>query len=103
MAMILSIGNTLLKDEGIGIYLLNYSRVQNRRWELDEKIEMIDGGTLSFDVKSTKVVLSPVDMAIPMPMSKHIESNCVNRFALSNERRNCILHLSPMVLYLMIC
>ena len=50
MAVILGIGNTLLKDEGIGIHLLNYIKAQNPQWESDFNIEMIDGGTLSFDL-----------------------------------------------------
>ncbi len=50
MAMILGIGNTLLKDEGIGIHLLNYIEEQNPQWQSCDKIEMIDGGTLSFDL-----------------------------------------------------
>lgn len=58
MAMILGIGNTLLKDEGIGIHLLNYIKDKNPQWQLcdsscdnsRDKIEMIDGGTLSFDL-----------------------------------------------------
>jgi len=52
MAMILGIGNTLLKDEGIGIHLLNYVKQNNPHWPLDEQIEMLDGGTLSFDLLS---------------------------------------------------
>ncbi|MCU7940402.1 MAG: HyaD/HybD family hydrogenase maturation endopeptidase [gamma proteobacterium symbiont of Bathyaustriella thionipta] len=50
MAVILGIGNTLLKDEGIGIHLLNYIRMQNPQWESEFNIEMIDGGTLSFEL-----------------------------------------------------
>lgn len=50
MAIILGIGNTLLKDEGIGIHLLNYIKAQHPQWESDFNIEFIDGGTLSFDL-----------------------------------------------------
>ncbi len=50
MAVILGIGNTLLKDEGIGIHLLNYLKAENPHWESDYNIEMLDGGTLSFDL-----------------------------------------------------
>ena len=57
MAMILGIGNTLLQDEGIGIHLLNFLKVQNPHWISSdapfEQIEMIDGGTLSFDLLSS--------------------------------------------------
>ena len=53
MAMILGIGNTLLKDEGIGIHLLNYIKAQNPQWESHYNIEMLDGGTLSFDLLSS--------------------------------------------------
>jgi len=50
MAVILGIGNTLLQDEGIGIHLLNYLKAENPHWESDYNIEMLDGGTLSFDL-----------------------------------------------------
>jgi len=53
MAVILGIGNTLLQDEGIGIHLLNAIKEKNPHWELDFNIEMIDGGTLSFDLLNT--------------------------------------------------
>ena len=50
MALILGIGNTLLKDEGIGIHLLNYIQSHYPEWEAKFGIEMLDGGTLSFDL-----------------------------------------------------
>lgn len=50
MALILGIGNTLLQDEGIGIHLLNYLKAENPQWQADFNIEMLDGGTLSFDL-----------------------------------------------------
>ncbi len=50
MAMILGVGNTLLKDEGIGIHLLNYIKELNPQWQAKDAIEMLDGGTLSFDL-----------------------------------------------------
>lgn len=43
--LILGIGNTLLSDEGIGVYLVN--RMQRQVGELDG-VEYMDGGTLSF-------------------------------------------------------
>lgn len=52
MAVILGIGNTLLQDEGIGIHLLQAIKDKNPHWETDYNIEMIDGGTLSFDLMS---------------------------------------------------
>jgi len=50
MAVILGIGNTLLRDEGIGIHLLHYIQAQYPQWNSRYGIEMIDGGTLSFDL-----------------------------------------------------
>lgn len=50
MALILGIGNTLLKDEGLGVHLLNYIKSQYPQWSLEYGIEMLDGGTLSFDL-----------------------------------------------------
>lgn len=45
--VILGIGNTLLADEGIGIHALRELRRLRPR---DSKIELIDGGTLSFNL-----------------------------------------------------
>lgn len=53
MTMILGIGNTLLQDEGVGIHLLHYLRAENPQWQSDENIELLDGGTLSFDLLSS--------------------------------------------------
>ncbi len=53
MAMILGVGNTLLKDEGIGIHLLNFIQALNPQWQAEDGIEMLDGGTLSFDLLSS--------------------------------------------------
>jgi len=50
MAMILGIGNTLLRDEGIGIHLLDYIKSRYPEWQSDYGVEMVDGGTLSFDL-----------------------------------------------------
>lgn len=50
MALILGIGNTLLRDEGTGIHLLNYIQSQYPQWQAQSGIEMLDGGTLSFDL-----------------------------------------------------
>jgi len=79
MAMILGVGNTLLKDEGICIHLLNYIKSKNPQWPSGdnscenscEKIEMIDGGTLSFDLLSSiraeqnLIVLDAVNLKQP--------------------------------------
>ncbi len=53
MTMILGIGNTLLQDEGIGIHLLHYIQTENPQWQADDNIELLDGGTLSFDLLSS--------------------------------------------------
>jgi len=50
MITILGIGNTLLQDEGIGIHLLNHVEKNQSQWPLDEPLECLDGGTLSFDL-----------------------------------------------------
>ena len=52
MAIILGIGNTLLQDEGMGIHLLKYLQEHYPQWQSQHNIEMIDGGTLSFDLLS---------------------------------------------------
>ncbi|MCT7634411.1 HyaD/HybD family hydrogenase maturation endopeptidase [Aliarcobacter butzleri] len=44
--IIVGVGNMLFKDEGIGIYASEYIR-QNYEFD-DEKLEIIDGGTLGF-------------------------------------------------------
>lgn len=90
MAMILGIGNTLLQDEGIGIHLLNYIKVQNPQWvSCDapfEKIEMIDGGTLSFDLLSSiraeqdLLVLDAVNLQQPPGTVYCFEDQAVDKF-----------------------
>lgn len=50
MAVILGIGNTLLRDEGLGIHLLNYLESLHPKWQSHFGIELLDGGTLSFDL-----------------------------------------------------
>ena len=50
MTVILGIGNTLLKDEGIGIHLLDYIQKAYPQWVQQFDIQLIDGGTLSFDL-----------------------------------------------------
>lgn len=42
--LILGIGNTLLKDEGIGVHVLNFLRHNHPQ---DENVTFMDGGTLS--------------------------------------------------------
>jgi hydrogenase maturation protease len=53
MALLMGVGNTLLKDEGIGIHLLNYIHANHSDWETHYGIEFLDGGTLSFDLLSS--------------------------------------------------
>lgn len=43
--VVLGLGNTLLCDDGVGIYALN--QLQND-WHGESSVEFIDGGTLSF-------------------------------------------------------
>ena len=86
MAMILGIGNTLLKDEGIGIHLLNYIKAQNPQWVSYDKIEMIDGGTLSFDLLANiradqdLIVLDAVNLQQPPGTVYCFEDQAVDEF-----------------------
>lgn len=48
--LVLGIGNTLLTDEGAGIYLLNY--IRERHSNLPD-VTWLDGGTLSFTLAPT--------------------------------------------------
>lgn len=43
--IVLGLGNTLLCDDGVGIYAMNELQ---KRWQHQDDIEFIDGGTLSF-------------------------------------------------------
>ena len=43
--VVLGIGNTLLCDDGVGIYALNQLQSD---WNVESAVEFIDGGTLSF-------------------------------------------------------
>jgi hydrogenase maturation protease len=42
---VLGLGNTLLGDDGAGIYALNNLQLA---WQGDDSVEFVDGGTLSF-------------------------------------------------------
>lgn len=86
MTMILGIGNTLLKDEGIGIHLLNYIKAQNPQWVSYDKLEMIDGGTLSFDLLANiradqdLIVLDAVNLQQPPRTVYCFEDQAVDEF-----------------------
>ena len=43
--IVLGLGNTLLSDDGVGIYAMNELQ---KKWQHHDAIEFIDGGTLSF-------------------------------------------------------
>lgn len=45
--LVLGIGNVLLKDEGVGIHAVQEIR---RRFDLDDKIEVLDGGTAGVEL-----------------------------------------------------
>lgn len=58
MKLILGCGNLLLKDEGVGVHLVEYLRGK----ALPEGVELIDGGTAGFELvdfiqKAEKVVI----------------------------------------------
>jgi len=44
--LILGIGNILLKDEGVGIHVVQ----ELRKYELPDNVEVIDGGTAALDI-----------------------------------------------------
>ena len=48
--VVLGLGNTLLGDDGVGIYAL---KELQRNWPEHESIEFVDGGTLSFTLTET--------------------------------------------------
>jgi hydrogenase maturation protease len=45
--LVLGIGNTLMRDEGVGVHAL--LRLKSR-WHVPESVELIDGGTSGFDL-----------------------------------------------------
>ncbi len=47
--VVLGLGNTLLGDDGVGIYALN---ALQSAWQGDDAVEFVDGGTLSFTLTS---------------------------------------------------
>lgn len=49
-AVVLGVGNILLKDEGIGVFLINKLKEQQEKGEIRDSIEILDGGTSSFDI-----------------------------------------------------
>jgi len=48
--VVLGLGNTLLCDDGVGIYAL---KELQRNWQDNDSIDFIDGGTLSFTLTET--------------------------------------------------
>jgi len=48
--VVLGLGNTLLGDDGVGIYALNELQ---RNWQDHDSIDFVDGGTLSFTLTET--------------------------------------------------
>lgn len=48
--VVLGLGNTLLGDDGVGIYALNELQ---RSWQDHDSIDFVDGGTLSFTLTET--------------------------------------------------
>lgn len=51
--VVLGLGNTLLGDDGVGIYTLNDLRDNWQDHENQDSIEFVDGGTLSFTLTET--------------------------------------------------
>ncbi len=51
--VVLGLGNTLLGDDGVGIYALNELQSNWRDHKHQDSIEFVDGGTLSFTLTET--------------------------------------------------
>jgi len=51
--VVLGLGNTLLGDDGVGIYALNELQSNWQDHENQNSIEFVDGGTLSFTLTET--------------------------------------------------
>ncbi|NOQ90911.1 MAG: hydrogenase maturation protease [Gammaproteobacteria bacterium] len=51
--VVLGLGNTLLGDDGVGIYALNELQSNWQDHENQDSIEFVDGGTLSFTLTET--------------------------------------------------
>ena len=51
--VVLGLGNTLLGDDGVGIYALNELQSSWQGPENEDSIEFVDGGTLSFTLTET--------------------------------------------------
>lgn len=51
--VVLGLGNTLLGDDGVGIYALNNLQDNWKEHKNNDSIEFIDGGTLSFTLTET--------------------------------------------------
>ena len=51
--VVLGLGNTLLGDDGVGIYALNELQSNWQDHVNQDSIEFVDGGTLSFTLTET--------------------------------------------------
>ncbi|MBF0378974.1 MAG: HyaD/HybD family hydrogenase maturation endopeptidase [Desulfamplus sp.] len=48
--LVLGVGNILMMDEGIGVHAIHELLRQNWNKEIDEQIDLIDGGTFTQDI-----------------------------------------------------
>lgn len=86
MALILGIGNTLLRDEGVGIHLLNHIASQYPQWQSVYGVEMVDGGTLSFDLLTNiradqaLIVLDAVNLKHPPGTVYCLQAQAMDNF-----------------------
>jgi len=87
--LVLGIGNSLLADEGVGIHVV---RALEGVFALDDMVELLDGGTLSFtlagpigDADALVVVDATQLMAAPGSLSV-FEGEAMDRFLVGNKK-----------------
>jgi hydrogenase maturation protease len=87
---VLGLGNTLLKDEGIGVHVLHALRER----EGDDSLELIDGGTLSFTLSpyiedaERLIVIDAAELKRPAGSVACLEADEMDDFVLGNRKRS---------------
>lgn len=87
---VLGLGNTLLKDEGIGVHVLHALRERDG----DDSLELIDGGTLSFTLSpyiedaERLIVIDAAELKQPAGSVACLEAEQMDDFVLGNRKRS---------------
>ncbi len=87
---VLGLGNTLLQDEGIGVYVIQALQSGNSA----DQYELIDGGTLSFTLAhyiedaDQLIIVDATELKQPPGTVACFENDAMDAFVLGNRKRS---------------